>query len=83
MVNNDTSLSLSDDLRLMVHVSNNWILRVSWNASKYEAQAPEGGWNYKVSVVHTIQISILRVSIYVQDGFVILCHCFSQSDCFV
>ena len=40
----------ADDLRVKVHVSNDWELRVSWNASKYENLAPVGGWNYKVSV---------------------------------
>lgn len=43
-----------DDLRLKVHVNNDWELRVSWNTSKYEAQAPEGGWNFKVSMVNII-----------------------------
>ena len=51
---NSIYLLLADDLRLKVHVNNNWELRVSWNASKYESLAPLRGWNYKVHRQHKI-----------------------------
>lgn len=51
-----------DELRLRVHVNNDWELKLSWNASRYEAQAPAYGWSYKVSThkqyaYHTCAIS--------------------------
>ena len=39
-----------DDLRLRVHVSNDWELEVSWSASRYRTLKPYDGWNYKVSI---------------------------------
>lgn len=41
-------LFLVDDLRLRIHVGNDWELAVYWNAAKYEAQMPEDDWSYKV-----------------------------------
>lgn len=41
-------LFLVDDLRLKIRVGNDWELAVYWDAAKYEAQMPKGGWNYKV-----------------------------------
>lgn len=39
-----------DDLRLRIHVNNDWELNVSWNTSRYTSLRPSDGWEYKVSI---------------------------------
>jgi len=44
---------VTDDFKLRTHVTNNWELRVNWNASRYQSLAPSDGWNYTVSLTDT------------------------------
>ena len=47
-------------------MNNDWELRVSWNASKYESVVPVLGWNYKVGMIHDKQDNTILTPIDVE-----------------